>query len=113
MKLTGCHCPSCLVRFTPWRAWRLGIWNSIPCPQCGIALRRKLGVVYVIAVFLWTLAGCIPLLFLFFLSFPFWQATLIFVAFMAALWIVDVLTVRLAVAKSVLRASQTSIRGDA
>jgi hypothetical protein len=83
-------CPHCHLDFIPWRAWRITRWSSFPCPNCSVALSRRIGV----QSFAVMLLGLVPYL-LVRENLPWIPAIIAAPIFGVVVYVADVFTVRL------------------
>jgi hypothetical protein len=88
-------CPACQNRFVPWNLGRVSTWSCIRCPHCNVALNRRRDlrffVVFLLEIALITLVCN--------LSLPILDRALAALAVVLVGYSVDVLTVRLVMAR--------------
>lgn len=90
-------CPHCAVPFVPWRVWAITRWSCIACPHCGTPLNRKMDWRFA-AVLVVALAALQVGTLLLMVSTPWPVWVLALAVFLAAFWLLDMMTVRLVVA---------------
>ena len=89
-------CPACEESFVPWGAWKISRWTGIKCPFCSAPLTRSYDVQF------WRLVLLIVLVVPFLVtSFSFLGISSVgaFLTSVIPLYILDVFTIRLQVAR--------------
>lgn len=104
LRLKAQNCPACKHSFTPWRCWQITRWSCIQCPNCDVQLNRRTDIQSLIVTFFLIvplLSGMYPAAYLINALGGHWLFSLALIVFLCALvWLVDLLTIRLVVAKN-------------